>query len=184
MAPPNFSCPSDVRVDPLGGSADTALPPTHDAPFYNASSLRPGDSLGYLLKSVVASIRSAADTQLQGRGLTLAQCLPLYKISLCKDTTLAVLARELDADPAAVTRLLDRLEAKKLLVRERSTSDRRVVHVRTTPLGAEMAQELTPVLADTLNAHLSDFSSGEWQQLTSLLQRMLINGDKARVPTS
>ena len=94
--------------------------------------------------------------------------------------TLAALARDLEADPATVTRLLDRLETKELVVRERSTSDRRVVHVRATPLGAAMAQELTPVLADTLNAHLAGFSTDEWQQLLVLLRRMLANGDSLR----
>lgn len=148
--------------------------------FYSAENLRTGDSLGYLLKSVLASIRSAVETELQGRGLTFAQCMPLYKISLCKNTTLAALARELDTDPAAVTRLLDRMEAKDLIVRERSTTDRRVVHVRTTPLGEDMVHEVIPVLADSLNAHLADFSTDEWRQLVSLLQRLARNGEKAR----
>jgi DNA-binding MarR family transcriptional regulator len=141
--------------------------------------------VGSLLRGVLSSIRSVADAQLQGRGLTFAQCLPLYKISRCKDTTLAALAalaRDLEADPATVTRLLDRLEAKELVVRERSTSDKRVVHVRATPLGAAMAQELTPVLADTLNAHLAGFSGAEWQQLMGLLRRMLDNGEALRRP--
>ena len=43
-----------------------------------------------------------------------------------------------------------------------------------------MAQELTPVLADTLNAHLAGFSTDEWQQLLVLLRRMLANGDSLR----
>jgi len=47
-------------------------------------------------------------------------------------------------------------------------------------LGAAMAQELTPVLADTLNAHLAGFSTDEWQQLLVLLRRMLANGDSLR----
>ena len=148
--------------------------------FYTAASLQIEDSLGYLLRSVLSSIRNTADTHLQGRGITWAQCMPLYKISRFQNTTLAVLARNLDADPAAVTRLLDRLEAKELVVRERSTSDRRVVHVHTTPLGTAMAEELTPVLADALNAHLTDFSTDEWQQLIGLLRRMLVNGEAAR----
>ena len=165
----------------MDARAEPAQPITPEpAPFYTAATLTPEDSVGYLLRSVLSSIRAAADAQLQGRGLTFAQCLPLYKISRCKDTTLAALARELEADPATVTRLLDRLETKELVVRERSTSDRRVVHVRATPLGAAMAQELTPVLADTLNAHLAGFSTDEWQQLLVLLRRMLANGDSLR----
>lgn len=155
-------------------------PPDAPAAFYSTANLVPEESVGYLLRSVLSSIRAHADAQLQGRGLTFAQCLPLYKISRGKNTTLAVLARDLEADPATVTRLLDRLEAKGLVLRERSTTDRRVVHVRATPLGASMAQELAPVMADTMNAHLADFSAAEWQQLLGLLRRMLTNGEHAR----
>ncbi|MBW7833537.1 MAG: MarR family transcriptional regulator [Simplicispira suum] len=171
---------------PSSNGADVGAEPTRataQPPFYTPANLAPEYSVGYLLRSVLSSIRCAADAQLQGRGLTFAQCLPLYKISHCKDTTLAALARDLEADPATVTRLLDRLEAKELVVRERSTSDRRVVHVRATPLGAAMAQELTPVLADTLNAHLDGFSTDEWQHLLALLRRMLANGDALRHPS-
>jgi hypothetical protein len=146
--------------EPSASSAPPDAPanPERTAPhFYTASSLRPEDSLGYLLRSVLSSIRNAVDTQLQGRGLTFAQCVPLYKISRAQNTTVAALARTLEADPAAVTRLLDRLEAKELVVRE-----------------------LTPVLAETLNAHLAGFSTDEWRQLVGLLQRMLANGEAAR----
>ncbi|MCB1977849.1 MAG: MarR family transcriptional regulator [Burkholderiaceae bacterium] len=174
--------PNDPRLP--AGSEPTLLPESaaSSPPFYTAATLTPEESVGSLLRGVLSSIRSVADAQLQGRGLTFAQCLPLYKISRCKDTTLAALARDLEADPATVTRLLDRLEAKELVVRERSTSDKRVVHVRATPLGAAMAQELTPVLADTLNAHLAGFSGAEWQQLMGLLRRMLDNGEALRRP--
>lgn len=178
----SFDAPTPV-IAAKDAATSAGQPDALASPFYCATTLRPGDSLGYLLRSVLASIRSAADTRLQGHGLTFAQCLPLYKISLCTDTTLAALARDLDTDPAAVTRLLDRLEAKKLVVRERSTTDRRVVHVRTTPLGAEMVQDLIPVLADTLNAHLVGFSHAEWQQLLGLLRRMLVNGEASRLPS-
>ena len=167
-------------LDPLPDASAQADLAASTAAFYSTANLVPEESVGYLLRAVLSSIRSNADAQLQGRGLTFAQCLPLYKISHCKNTTLAVLARELEADPTTVTRLLDRLEAKGLVVRERSTTDRRVVHLRATPVGAAMAEELTPVLADTMNVHLAGFSSAEWQQLLGLLRRMLTNGDTTR----
>lgn len=169
---------SDASPDLSAPAAPTPAPAPAD--FYSTANLVPEDSIGYLLRSVLSSIRAHADAQLQGRGLTFAQCLPMYKISRCENTTLAALARDLEADPATVTRLLDRLEAKGLVLRERSTSDRRVVHVRTTPVGTAMAEELAPVLADTLNAHLAGFSPAEWQQLMDMLRRMLANGAATR----
>lgn len=167
-------------TDAASGPAAEVHPAPASPAFYTAASIQPEDSVGYLLRKVLSSIRNMADAQLQRRGLTVAQCLPLYKITHSQNTTLAALARELEADPAALTRLLDRLETKELVVRERSTTDRRVVHVRTTARGTAMAEELTPVLAETLNTHLTGFSHDEWQQLLGLLHRMLANGEAAR----
>jgi DNA-binding MarR family transcriptional regulator len=50
-------------------------------------------------------------------------------------STVAELARELNTDPGAMTRLLDRLECKGLCRRSRSTDDRRVVNIELTPEG-------------------------------------------------
>lgn len=152
--------------------------------FYSASHLEPEESVGYLMRKVMTSIRTQADAQLSTHDLTYAQWLPLFKISRCEQTTVASLARDLETDPASMTRALDRLEAKGLVVRERSTTDRRVVQLALTPDGQTVASRVPPVLADVLNAHLSDFSRDEWQMLLSLLRRMLVNGKAAETPTA
>ena len=87
---------------------------------------------------------------------------------------------DLDVDPAAITRLFDRLEAKGLVRRERSTSDRRVVHLVLTEAGREVAEKVPPVLVDVFNAHLAGFRPEEFELLMSLLQRMLANGEAMR----
>src|SRR5690606_9728879 len=116
--------------------------------FYSASHLEPEESVGYLMRKVMASIRTQADAQLSTHDLTYAQWVPLYKISRCDQTTVASLARDLETDPASVTRTLDRLEAKGLVVRERSTTDRRVVRLALTPEGEKVAARVPAVLAD------------------------------------
>ncbi|MFY3385082.1 MarR family winged helix-turn-helix transcriptional regulator [Paracidovorax sp. MALMAid1276] len=152
--------------------------------FYSAGHLPPEDSVGYLMRKVMSSIRTQADAQLSTHDLTYAQWLPLFKISLSANTTVASLARDLETDPAAMTRALDRLEAKGLVVRERSTTDRRVVQLALTPEGQAVADKVPPVLADVLNTHLSDFTHDEWQLLLRLLRRMLVNGEALRQPRS
>ncbi|CAN7434561.1 MarR family winged helix-turn-helix transcriptional regulator [Acidovorax sp. LjRoot194] len=144
--------------------------------FYSPSHLEPEESVGYLMRKVMSSIRTQADAQLSTHDLTYAQWLPLFKISRCDQTTVASLARDLETDPASMTRAMDRLEAKGLVVRERSTTDRRVVRLTLTPDGDQVASRVPAVLADVLNVHLSDFSHAEWQLLLSLLRRMLVNG--------
>ena len=157
----------------------SASPPVRNG-FYTSADLSPEDSVGYLMRKVLSSIRTQADGQLATHDLTYAQWLPLYKISRCKDTTVASLARDLENDPAAMTRALDRLETKGLVVRERSTTDRRVVQLALTAEGQKVAAQVPAVLSDVLNGHLSDFTRDEWQTLLGLLRRMQSNGEALR----
>ena len=150
------------------------------AVFYDPQCLSPDESVGYLMRRVMSSIRTQADAQLAAHELTYAQWLPLFKISLQETATVAGLARDLETDAPSMTRALDRIEAKGLVTRERSTVDRRVVEVRLTPEGRRIADLVPPVLADVLNGHLSDFSHDEWQLLLSLLRRMVANGEALR----
>lgn len=157
------------------------VPPLPPGPgFYSTVQFQPENSVGYLMRKVMTSIRTQADAQLSTHDLTYVQWLPLFKISLCSSTTVASLARDLETDPAAMTRALDRLEAKGLVLRKRSTTDRRVVQLALTPEGQAVADKVPPVLADVLNGHLSGFTHDEWQLLLRLLRRMLANGEALR----
>lgn len=151
--------------------------------FYHPDHMQPADSVGYLMRKVTSSIRTQADSHLACHDLTYAQWLPLYKIALCDNTTVASMARDLENDPASMTRTLDRLEAKGLVRRERSTADRRVVHLTLTEEGQAVAAKVPRVLADVLNGHLSDFTHDEWQLLLNMLRRMLANGEALRQQT-
>ncbi|MFD2397745.1 MarR family winged helix-turn-helix transcriptional regulator [Prauserella oleivorans] len=54
------------------------------------------------------------------------------------------ITREMLSSGAAVTKRVDRLARMGLLVRERSTRDRRVAHIRLTDQGQNMLDELLP----------------------------------------
>lgn len=162
------------------------LPPTADtaaAAFYAPGQYTPEQSVGYLMRKVLSSILSQADAQLAPHDVTYVQYLPLYKLLGTDCDTVAALSRDLGIDPGAMTRSLDRLEAKGLVQRERSTADRRVVHLALTDEGRAVAAQVPGVLAEVLNGHLSDFSQVEWQQMLRFLQRMLANGEALRQAT-
>jgi len=145
--------------------------------FYTPGAFRPENSVGYLMRKVMSSVRGQVNAQLAAHDLTYVQWLPLYKIGLHEGHTVASLARDLEIDPGAMTRALDRLQAKGLVQRERSTQDRRVIHLALTDEGRQVAAHVPAVLADVLNHHLRGFSAEEWQLLCQLLTRMLANGD-------
>lgn len=150
--------------------------------FYRADTLSSDDSVGLLFRRVLASLTQEVDRRLAPHDLTHAQWVPLYKLFRGECATMAELARDLQLDPAAVTRALDRLEAKQLVRRERSQQDRRVVHLQLTAEGRRVAPLVPAALAEVFNAHLAGFSAAEWATLVELLQRMLANGEALRTP--
>nr|WP_246448432.1 MarR family transcriptional regulator [Roseateles oligotrophus] len=130
-----------------------------------------------MLRKLKQTITRQVDLRLQDAGLTHAQWGTLITLRHSGASSTAQLVRELDVDAGAFTRLLDRLEAKGLIRRERSAQDRRVVMVDLSEPGLQVTAELHTVLSDVLNAHLSGFSHAEWRLLLSLLQRMIDNGE-------
>jgi DNA-binding MarR family transcriptional regulator len=150
------------------------------ADFYRAATYCAEESVGYLMKRIVLSIVHQADKRLGAHGLTSAQWGPLLRLQTAGPSTVAELARWLQLDAGAMTRLLDRLEKKNLCKRVRSTTDRRVVRVELTPDGEAAISEVPAVLSDVMNAHLAGFSKAEWLALKSYLRRMVETGDALR----
>ena len=106
---------------------------------------------------------------------TYPQWVPLHKLHMGQATTVAELARECELDTGAMTRLLDRLEAKGLCRRVRSVSDRRVVNIELTDEGRAAAKQVPHLLCRVQNEHLAGFKEEEWEQLKSYLRRILDN---------
>ena len=149
--------------------------PAAQADFYLPESYCPEESVGYLMRRILSTVASEIEREMEPNGLTNAQWIPLFKLYIGSASTVAEVARECQLDAGAMTRLLDRLEAKGLLKRVRSREDRRVVNLELTDEGRAAAQEIPGVLCRVQNAHMRGFSHAEWQTLKSLLRRILDN---------
>lgn len=132
------------------------------------------------MKRIMGSIIYQADQRLEAHGLTSAQWGPLMRLRTAGRSTVAELARWLQVDAGAMTRLLDRLEKKRLCKRVRSLEDRRVVQVELTPEGEAAIAEVPAVLAAVMNDHLAGFSKTEWVALKTYLRRMVETGEALR----
>jgi DNA-binding MarR family transcriptional regulator len=144
--------------------------------FYRPAEYRPEESVAYLMRRLISNFASEVAHELDPRGLTNAQWVPLYKLHLGHGTTAAELARNCELDAGAMTRTLDRLEAKNLIKRVRSSEDRRVVNLELTDDGRHAADQVPEAMCNVLNAHLRGFSHAEVELLKSMLLRMLENG--------
>ena len=172
--------PKQVYLHPMSSSND----PLSRADFYSAEAYTQEESVGSAMKGVMASITHQVDRRLVEHDLTHAQWVPLFKLAHGECNTVAELARTLQSDPGAMTRALDRLEAKGLVARVRSSEDRRVVNLELTDAGRDVAAVVPAVLAEVLNLHLSGFSKEEWRALLSMLKRMRANGDALRAASA
>ena len=84
--------------------------------------------------------------------------------------TLEIAERMIEQTPG-ITRLIDRLEAKELVARERSATDRRCVYCRITPAGLELLARLDAPVEDAAGNSLDSLTKRELAQLVELLGR-------------
>jgi DNA-binding MarR family transcriptional regulator len=82
------------------------------------------------------------------------------------------IARRLITRDADLTRLLDRLEARGLVQRERQTNDRRVVHTTITADGLSLLAELDPITLEANQRALGHLSKERLGLLLELLEEV------------
>jgi DNA-binding MarR family transcriptional regulator len=71
-----------------------------------------------------------------------------------------------------VTGILGRLEQRKLIVRERSATDRRNVIVAATEAGRQLAEKAPPLLRDRFRHELDKLGSEEQAEILAMLNRV------------
>jgi DNA-binding MarR family transcriptional regulator len=152
-------------------SADAPAP----VDFYREESYGTVESIGYMMRRIVTMVGQQIERQLEVSDLTNAQWVPLFKLHIGCATTVAELARECELDAGAMTRLLDRIEAKGLCKRVRSSQDRRVVNLELTAAGHDAARTIPAVLSRVQNANLAGFSAVEFDLLNDFLRRIMQN---------
>jgi len=128
------------------------------------------------VKFVMSSLVRRVDAHMQPLELTGMQWEPLLMLWLGRADTVAGLARVIQMSDASMSRMLDRLEEKDLVRRERSATDRRVVNIHLTAKGRKVANKVWPIVVDGMHVHLEGFKKDELALFNDLLSRMLANG--------
>lgn len=154
---------------------DSGAPIDPDVDFYTVENFCPEDFVGYTMRRAVGYLTQDIERQMGVYGLTDAQWKPLLRLLLGQANTVAELARGCSMDAGSMTRLLDRIEAKGLVRRIRSSEDRRVVNIELTAEGREAAAHIPRILAGVHNTMLRGFSEQEWRDLQGLMNRILNN---------
>ncbi len=135
-----------------------------------------GLSVGHLMSRARTSLLAGLDAELERFGLSGMQFAVLKHLAEGAAETAADLCRYLHYDTGAMTRILDRLEQKGLVRRERCREDRRVVFLRLTAGGRAQLPRLLAAGTRVIDAHLAGFSQAEIDALKNYLGRMIDNG--------
>lgn len=145
------------------------------AGIYSADSIRPGNSIGYLIGKVRIELTAHVDRELEPLDVTTAQFSIMAHLAYELADSASALCSEISYDPGAMTRMVDRLEAKGFVRRVRVQGDRRKVRLELTKEGRAAFPEMKARVVNVLNRLLKGFSKAEAAQFQDFLRRMLAN---------
>lgn len=158
-------------------ATETPLPEIYDEATYDA---RKG--VGHLMHRVrtemLASIDKelAKDEELGPLDVSGAQFIILATVGKAEGPlSTSSLCKGISYDAGAMTRMIDRLEDKGLLRRQRDPNDRRLVNLELTDAGLAAVPRMRKISMRVSNRFLRGFTRDEARQLEALLGRMLAN---------
>ena len=112
-------------------------------------------------------------------GITRVAWAVLGSIHYDEKSTPSELAEFLNLDRAAITRLLDKLEAEKLIIRLRPGDDRRSVSLRLTPKGEAVSVEVARESEFVNLQFAAGIAPEDVEQYIETVKKMLENSSKA-----
>jgi DNA-binding MarR family transcriptional regulator len=140
-------------------------PARYDAPFIAR----------LLLPKTVARVFEVQDRALSPIGLTARQGLILLSCDLEEANTAAELASLYGLEASSITRLVDRLEKKRLIERTRSRSDRRKAILALTPRGKAVLQRAVKIAGPIAIATWKGVTEDERKTLAAIVTKVLNN---------
>lgn len=124
------------------------------------------DEVGQMIQRLVKVIHLFERDQIKIYGFTTSQCNVLLEIIKTGSLTMNELSDKMNLNTSTMTRILDNLVRDKYIARDRDESDRRIVVVRLTESGNEMAQKLTDSVNEYYRKIIENIPEG---QLDSVL---------------
>ncbi len=151
--------------------------------IYDSTSYQPRKSIGSLLSRVRVEMLAALDEELTRDRrlapleLSAAQFIVIASLAGEERKSASDLCKGISYDAGAMTRMLDRLEGKGLIRRNRSPDDRRLVHLELTDEGRALYPRMRELSLGVANRFLRGFTKAEARQLEGFLTRILENAE-------
>lgn len=105
-------------------------------------------------------------------GLTGPQLTVVKLLETFENLTLSSLSERIRAQNSTVTGIIDRMEREGLVRRERSTSDRRVIHIRLSDKGQKLARQIQVEPMEIFRGALLSLSTADLRDLLRIMNKL------------
>lgn len=137
------------------------------------------DEVLIAIRRMIRAIDLQSRKLVQSHGLTGPQALILKEVGRGKPLTAGELATNVSLSQATITDIVKRLEGRDLLVRERSSEDKRRIIITLTAKGRAIVSRSLPLLQEQFEQRFMELKDWEQNQLLYAVQRLaaLMNAD-------
>jgi DNA-binding MarR family transcriptional regulator len=129
--------------------------------------------VGYWLRFVSNHVSHAFRSKVESKGVTVAEWVVLRELYRVRESSPSVLAEALGMTRGAVSRLLERLEGKRLLQRRATTADKRYQTIALTVAGQRLVPALARLADDNDEQFFGHLSIAERTQLIELMKNVV-----------
>jgi DNA-binding MarR family transcriptional regulator len=130
------------------------------------------DQIVIALRRITRAIDLRSRTLLRGYGLTVPQLSTVQAIHRLQPVSAGAVAAEIHLGRGTVTGILDRLEHRRLIRRDRGQRDRRSVEITLTDEGQRILEKAPSLLQDQFHERLAQLAEWERTQILATLQRI------------
>jgi len=123
-----------------------------------------------LLRHICFNIKKEGRAILGNFDITPPQFNALQLLIDCGPLTIGELSNVLYLAPSTITDLVDRMEKSHLVIRERSTEDRRIVKVKAEEKAHILIEEVIKLRCDYINRLLTELSPKEIEDFMHYLK--------------
>ena len=135
----------------------------------------PRENLGYLVADLGRLFRRVFDRRVAHLGLTRAQWRALKRLERTEGVSQVELAEQLDMEPIAVGRVIDRLQKSGFVERRADPADRRVWRLHLLPQSADVTVAVEALSKDLRRDGWAGITAAELATTLSVLERVREN---------
>jgi DNA-binding MarR family transcriptional regulator len=132
-------------------------------------------AIPFLVARAGARMGNAFSRALRPYGLSLSEWRVCASLHHTAHQTLSELSAHAASDLSALSRIVERLVAQELVLREKCGADGRAVRISLTARGSRLTREIIPLAQHYEKVALGDFTGAEAKALRSMLLRLYRN---------